>query len=163
MLDACDHANRFKSKMPLSKERTQELYNKHHEKFLTPLGKTVKLKFNKNKGRAAVCFFNPLEISISEYYLESDVVTETDVNDTILHEMAHAIAGHEAMHGPKWKRVAKRLGCSAERCTNAFLASKHYKYSLKCGKGCIVRRHRLKRGKIYVCKSHKLIMKSKSK
>lgn len=163
MLDACDHANRFKSKMPLSKERTQELYNKHHEKFLTPLGKTVKLKFNKNKGRAAVCFFNPLEISISEYYLESDVVTETDVNDTILHEMAHAIAGHEAMHGPKWKRVAKRLGCSAERCATAFLASKHYKYSLKCGKGCIVRRHRLNRGKIYVCKSHKLIMKSKSK
>lgn len=149
--------------MPVSKERARELYNKHHEFFLTPLRKTVELKFNKNKSRAAVCFFNPLEISISEYYLESAIVTENDVNDTILHEMAHAIAGHEAMHGPKWKSVAKRLGCSAKRCTDAFLATKHYKYSLKCGKGCIVRRHRLRRDKLYVCKPHRQIMKSKSK
>ena len=33
-----------------------------------------------------------------------------EVTDTILHEVAHAIAGANARHGPAWKAVARRLG-----------------------------------------------------
>lgn len=33
-----------------------------------------------------------------------------DVSDTILHEIAHALAGPAAGHGPAWKSVARRLG-----------------------------------------------------
>ena len=33
-----------------------------------------------------------------------------DVTDTILHEVAHALAGANARHGPAWKAVAARLG-----------------------------------------------------
>ena len=33
-----------------------------------------------------------------------------DVTDTILHEIAHALAGPAAGHGPTWKAVARRLG-----------------------------------------------------
>lgn len=32
------------------------------------------------------------------------------IRDTILHEIAHALAGHTAGHGPEWKRIAKKLG-----------------------------------------------------
>lgn len=36
--------------------------------------------------------------------------TPDDVTDTILHEIAHALAGPAAGHGPAWKSVARRLG-----------------------------------------------------
>ncbi len=35
-----------------------------------------------------------------------------DVADTILHEIAHALAGPEAGHGPAWKAIARRLGAT---------------------------------------------------
>ncbi len=35
-----------------------------------------------------------------------------EVRDTILHEIAHALAGAAARHGPAWKAVAKRLGAT---------------------------------------------------
>ena len=146
--------------MPFSKERIKEIYNIHHDKFLTPLGKKVPLKFNKNKTRAAVCFFDPLEIEISEYYFKSTLVSEADINNTLLHEIAHAIAGHSAGHGPKWKMVARKIGCDAKRCSKAFLEGKHYKYTLRCGKGCVIRRHKLTKGKLLVCRNHQKIFKT---
>ena len=36
--------------------------------------------------------------------------TPDDVEDTVLHEIAHALAGPEAGHGPAWKAIARRLG-----------------------------------------------------
>jgi SprT protein len=38
------------------------------------------------------------------------------VTDIILHEIAHALAGHAAGHGPVWRATAVRIGCSAARC-----------------------------------------------
>ena len=37
--------------------------------------------------------------------------TKETINDTILHEVAHAIAGYEAGHGPEWKHWCNILGC----------------------------------------------------
>ena len=34
------------------------------------------------------------------------------VRDTILHEIAHALAGAKARHGPGWKAVARRIGAT---------------------------------------------------
>ena len=41
---------------------------------------------------------------------------QTCVLDVILHEIAHALAGPRAGHGREWKRVARSIGCSAQRC-----------------------------------------------
>ena len=38
------------------------------------------------------------------------------MRDTALHEVAHAIAGHKAGHGPEWKAVCQRIGAKPERC-----------------------------------------------
>ena len=38
------------------------------------------------------------------------------VTDTILHEIAHALAGTGAGHGPAWKAIASRLGASPKSC-----------------------------------------------
>ena len=36
----------------------------------------------------------------------------SQVTDTILHEIAHALAGSKARHGPKWKKIAKQIGAT---------------------------------------------------
>lgn len=41
---------------------------------------------------------------------------EKEVEDTILHEVAHALAGLDADHGPAWKACASRLGARPEAC-----------------------------------------------
>ncbi len=43
------------------------------------------------------------------------------VTDTILHEIAHALAGTAARHGPAWRKVALRIGATprASRTVNA--------------------------------------------
>ncbi len=38
------------------------------------------------------------------------------VTDTILHEIAHALAGPKAGHGPAWKAIARRLGATPKSC-----------------------------------------------
>ena len=38
------------------------------------------------------------------------------VTDTILHEIAHALAGPGAGHGPAWKVIARRLGATPKSC-----------------------------------------------
>ena len=38
------------------------------------------------------------------------------LTDTILHEIAHALAGPDAGHGPAWKAIARRLGATPKSC-----------------------------------------------
>lgn len=44
--------------------------------------------------------------------------TPEEVRETTLHELAHAVAGHEAGHGPRWKAAAVRLGAVPRRCAS---------------------------------------------
>ena len=38
--------------------------------------------------------------------------SEAEIRDTILHEIAHALAGPEARHGALWKATARRIGAT---------------------------------------------------
>ena len=38
--------------------------------------------------------------------------SEEQIRDTVLHEIAHAIAGREAGHGLLWKVTARRIGAT---------------------------------------------------
>jgi len=42
-------------------------------------------------------------------------IPEEQVRDTILHEIAHAIAGHKAGHGWQWKAECRRIGANPNR------------------------------------------------
>lgn len=49
--------------------------------------------------------------------LSADLVLlndEPEIMDTILHEIAHALAGPGAKHGPVWQRYCRELGCRPE-------------------------------------------------
>lgn len=73
--------------------------------------------FASTKRRLGVCKYRSKRIEIAEYYaLHSP---RESVLDTLLHEIAHAIAGPAARHGPAWKAVAVRLGATPRACESA--------------------------------------------
>jgi SprT protein len=41
-------------------------------------------------------------------------VLQSSLVDTILHEIAHMLAGETAGHGPQWKKIAKEIGCTGK-------------------------------------------------
>ena len=56
------------------------------------------------------CNFRDRVIRIGRAHALED--GEERIRDTVLHEIAHAIAGPEAGHGPLWKATARRIGAT---------------------------------------------------
>ena len=70
--------------------------------------------WGRTKRQLGVCKYRSKRIEIAEHHaLYSPRET---VLDTLLHEIAHAIAGPAARHGPAWKAVAQRLGATPKAC-----------------------------------------------
>jgi len=46
----------------------------------------------------------------------TELNSEYEVRDTILHEIAHALVGVRSRHGRKWRRMASVIGCNARSC-----------------------------------------------
>ena len=51
---------------------------------------------------------------------------EAHLRDTILHEIAHALAGYDAGHGYTWKVQAARLGARTTACKSGLVADPKY-------------------------------------
>ncbi|WP_345752676.1 SprT-like domain-containing protein [Microbacterium rhizophilus] len=64
--------------------------------------------FDNAKRRAGLCDYTRKRITVSRY-LTARYDDDTN-HQTLLHEVAHALAGPAAGHGPAWKRVARELG-----------------------------------------------------
>jgi predicted SprT family Zn-dependent metalloprotease len=63
-------------------------------------------------------------IYVSKYHIEFSSLDE--FKNTILHEIAHALAGHKAGHGPEWVRIAKEIGCDGQRLCKVNPSKKEY-------------------------------------
>ena len=70
--------------------------------------------FDGAKRRAGVCRYDRRVIGLSAPLTR--LHDESEVRDTILHEIAHALVGAGAGHGPVWQAQARAIGCSASRC-----------------------------------------------
>ena len=68
----------------------------------------------KTKRRQGACKYQSKRIEIAEYYASHNPPEK--VLDTLLHEIAHALAGPKARHGPVGKAVAKKLGATPRAC-----------------------------------------------
>lgn len=103
-------------------------------------------KFDSAKQRFGCCSYRKKTISMSRQLTELN--DETQVKDTLLHEIAHAIAGPTAYHGPMWKRVAREIGCNAERCYDGETVKQPpCPWVGLCPKGHEYRRHRQPKGR----------------
>lgn len=79
--------------------------------------------------------------------------------DTILHEVAHALAGREAGHGPKWKEACRRVGATPARCYSSDDVvqpeSRYVRYCAACGRATpVYRRTRARHACAPCCKKH---------
>ncbi len=64
--------------------------------------------------RAGVCRYDQRRINLSVSYCMA--ATRAEIEDTILHEIAHAIVGPRHNHDAVWKSKAREIGCVGERC-----------------------------------------------
>lgn len=65
------------------------------------------------QSRFGACHWYRKEISLSKALVKMN--SEDEVLDTIRHEVAHAIAGHEAGHDWKWRQACALTGARPER------------------------------------------------
>lgn len=150
----------------MKREDIEAFYNEHHDALMAD-GRLVdgpyKLVFNNNKTRAGVCYFDPPKICISNVFISSHNINDDDIKDVLLHELAHAMTGPdvENPHGEEWKKFAKEIGCTGNRCSKPFVDSKKPLYLVACPKGCKLGRHRAPTkfiGKTKRCAKHSQII-----
>lgn len=63
---------------------------------------------NRRKSSLGLCDYRKRTIYLSKYWIET--VSDEEILDTVLHELAHVLAGPRAKHGPEWKKWARELG-----------------------------------------------------
>ena len=91
-----------------------------------------KIELDYAKVRAGACHFREKKISFSRHFLKN--ADQLNINDTILHEIAHALVGPKHGHDRVWKNMAKKIGCSAKRCHT--LEFSEYKWIRFCTNYC---------------------------
>lgn len=77
-----------------------------------------KFDFDNAKRRCGSTRFNTKTITLSRHFVSLN--DEAAVRETILHEIAHAIAGQvgDRGHGRLWKGIARQIGARPERCAS---------------------------------------------
>lgn len=100
------------------------------------------------KRRAGACHHRKRKITLSLHYVDRNTVDL--VQDTILHEIAHALAGPGKGHGPEWKRICVRIGAKPQRCYSTSADMPEGKYKACCG-GCqkVFTKHRIRKSLSY--------------
>ena len=114
------------------------------------------------------CHYHAKKITLSKWYVELN--DEDDVEDTILHEIAHALAfmryGTKGKgHGRLWKNVCKEIGARPERLHKGVLEypDNHHKYVDDCACGITYKRHRKSRGNYHCPKCKQPLYDKKAK
>ncbi len=125
------HAKRL-----MRKEYKVEANGKVH--YLTPNRIGYTFKFDNAKRRFGQCSYTNKRISLSKPLASNNLDNFFQINDTILHEIAHALSykihGRRGMgHCKRWVHVAKSIGCNGIRCYNSDEVNKiEHKYTLVC-------------------------------
>ncbi len=125
------HANQL-----MTKEYSVEVNGKVHKLTPSKLGYTF--KFDNAKRRFGLCSYRRKEISLSKPLCEYNLDNFFQINDTMLHEIAHALSykihgDRGSGHCKRWVHVAKSIGCNGIRCYDSKQVNNiEHKYSLIC-------------------------------
>ncbi|MCX6500858.1 MAG: SprT-like domain-containing protein [Microbacterium sp.] len=96
--------------------------------------------FDNAKRRAGLCDFGRKRISVSRYLAAR--YDDDENHQTLLHEVAHALAGSTAGHGPAWKRIAREIGYVGGTTHRGETAVELAAWVGTCPAGHVVYRHR---------------------
>ena len=98
-------------------------------------------RFNRCKRSMGLCVYQRRTIELSIHFVERDNPL-SEIRDTILHEIAHALVGPGHGHDRVWKRKCAEIGARPERCGQADMPDGNWQAS--CA-GCGKRYHRHRR------------------
>lgn len=106
-----------------------------------------KFEFSNKKNFVGTCYHQRKLIEVSKYYLDSH---PDEIEDTLRHEIAHALVGHGHGHDHVWRRKCIEVGANPSRTTDRAVYSGDYNYAVGCdNEGCDHQwesgRHRLKK------------------
>ncbi len=73
-----------------------------------------KFDFDRAKKRFGQCRYHDKTITLSKYHVYNE--PNSEITDTLLHEIAHALVPPHNGHNALWKQVARSIGCTARRC-----------------------------------------------
>lgn len=109
--------------------------------------------FQNKKRSLGTCNYYRRKIFLSKWYVEQN--NEEEIEDTILHEIAHALAWmHDRCrgHGRAWKKWCLKVGADPSRVHNGEInhPNGHFKYEETCC-GVTYQRHRLRKNTSYYC------------
>src|SRR5579871_6093479 len=102
------------------------------ESYLTQHGLASQgwtIRFTSSKRRFGLCNYYLKRISISKYLTLANEPEE--VIDTILHEIAHALAPPFSGHNSTWREICIRIGARPERCYGREVTRVH-RYVANC-------------------------------
>lgn len=105
------------------------------EKLMSDFGLTVlgwRFRWSFSKSAAGCCIHDKKVIELSVHFAE--VRTEAMTEDTIRHEIAHALVGRGYGHGWVWKSKAVECGANPVACfSDAYLRKGFEALCPKCG------------------------------
>jgi len=96
--------------------------------------------FDHAKRRAGQCDFRAKRITVSRYLAAR--FDDDEIHQVLLHEVAHALAGHAAAHGPAWKKAARELGYVGGTTHHGETATELAPWVGQCPSGHLTYRHR---------------------
>jgi predicted SprT family Zn-dependent metalloprotease len=89
-------------------------------------------ELDRAKARCGCCHYRTKMITLSRFYVTNPVVTMDSIVGTLLHEIAHALAGWEAGHGAKWRDVCIAIGHTNPTRLCDFPTGAPAKWLVKC-------------------------------
>jgi predicted SprT family Zn-dependent metalloprotease len=96
--------------------------------------------FDHAKTRAGLCNYTAKRITVSRHLAAR--YEDDEIHQVLLHEVAHAIAGTRAGHGPRWKAVATDLGYEGTRLHGGAIAEELAPWVGTCPAGHLHYRYR---------------------
>jgi predicted SprT family Zn-dependent metalloprotease len=100
-------------------------------------------QFDHATKRAGCCNYRDQVISLAHAYART--ASDQAIQDTLLHEIAHARVGKAHGHDQVWRQEARRLGCSGQRCHDVQFSPP--RYIVTCENACwVITAERRQRG-----------------
>jgi len=89
--------------------------------------------FDRATRRAGLCDFGRKRITVSRHLAQR--FDDDTIHQTLLHEVAHALAGPGVGHGPAWLRIARELGYVGGRTHDGPIADDRARWRGSCPGG----------------------------
>jgi len=96
--------------------------------------------FDNARTRAGLCDYRAQRITVSRHL--AGRYDDDEIHQVLLHEVAHALAGAGAGHGPRWKKVANEIGYEGKRLHDGAIADELASWVGTCPNGHVHYRYR---------------------